>query len=399
MQVKADTVILGDCLTKLSSLQDTSVDLIYLDPPFFSQKDHAMSVRSGEKTYQFSDNWQSIDDYISYLKIRVTEARNKLKSTGSLFLHCDKSASHYLKVALDQIFGAENFQSEIIWTYKRWSNNKKGLLNNHQTIFFYSKTTDFKFNPIFEDYSAATNVDQIVQLRKKDARNKAIYLRSSQGHPVLAKEKKGVPAGDVWDIPFLNPKAKERTGYPTQKPILLLEKIIKLVTDPGDLVVDPFCGSGTTLLAAKLLGRKYIGIDKSNDAVKLSLQRLQNPFKTESKLLQQGRESYNRTDKKVTDIVKSLGAVTVHRNKGIDGLISTKSEVIPFKVVFKAEDLIESAKMLHKSTQKNNYKTKAIYLLDKAETKDIKSLEKKYGIIVFNDLKKLDQKINKSKSL
>jgi site-specific DNA-methyltransferase (adenine-specific) len=128
---------------------------------------------------------------------------------------------------LDQVFGVENFQSEIIWSYKRWSNSKKGLLNNHQTIFFYSKTKEFKFNQKYDDYSASTNIDQIVQLRERDTRNKAVYKKNDDGTPVLCATKKGVPMGDVWDIPYLNPKAKERVSYPTQKPILLLERIIE----------------------------------------------------------------------------------------------------------------------------------------------------------------------------
>ena len=144
-----------------------------------------------------------------------------------------------MKIVLDEIFGVANFQSEIIWTYKRWSNSKKGLLNNHQSIFFYSKTKNFKFNTIYTDYSETTNVDQILQDRIRDEKGKSRYKVDENGRVVMGKAKKGVPLSDVWEIPYLNPKAKERVGYPTQKPIILLEQIIKLVTDENDVVLDP----------------------------------------------------------------------------------------------------------------------------------------------------------------
>lgn len=158
-----------------------------------------------------------------------------------------------MRIILDDEFGESNFRSEIIWAYKRWSNAKKGLLSGHQTIFFYSKTDNFKFNTMYTEYSPTTNVDQILQERVRNSAGKASYKYDKKGDIVIAKEKKGVPLSDVWEIPFLNPKARERTGYPTQKPVELLEKIIKISTDEGDSVFDPFCGSGTTLVAAKIL--------------------------------------------------------------------------------------------------------------------------------------------------
>ena len=160
---------------------------------------------------------------------------------------CDKSTSHLIKLILDKIFGPENFQSEIIWHFRRWSNSKKGLLPAHQTIFFYSKTSEFKFNSFYQEYSPSTNIDQIMQKRVRDSRNKAVYARDEHGDIIGSGGKKGVPLSDVWEIPFLNPKAKERVGFPTQKPILLMNRIIELVTNENDVVLDPFCGSGTTL--------------------------------------------------------------------------------------------------------------------------------------------------------
>lgn len=157
------------------------------------------------------------------MRVRIEEMKRILKPTGGVFLHCDTSASHYLRILLDEIFGVDNFRSEIIWTYKRWSNSKKGLLPAHQTIFYYTKGKNYKFNIIYGNYSATTNLDQILQERERDEKGKAVYKRNKNGEIVTAKEKKGVPISDVWEIPFLNPKAKERTGYPTQKPIELLE--------------------------------------------------------------------------------------------------------------------------------------------------------------------------------
>ena len=227
-----------------------------------------------------------------------------LKDTGSIFLHCDKTASHHLRVLLDNVFGINNFQSEIIWSYKRWSNSKKGLLNSHQNIYFYSKSSKFKFNTIYTDYSATTNIDQILQQRKRDENGKCVYKTDEDGNVITENEKKGVPLSDVWEIPFLNPKAKERVGYPTQKPILLLEKIIQIATDEGDIVLDPFCGSGTTLVASELLNRKYIGIDSSEDAIKIAKDRINNPIRTESKLLNIGIEKYKNKNEKELEILK-----------------------------------------------------------------------------------------------
>ena len=210
---------------------------------------------------------------------------------------------------MDEIFGSDYFQSEIIWTFKRWSNSKIGLLPAHQNIFFYSKTSNFKFNKIFTDYSYTTNIDQILQNRKRDEFGKSVYDNDENGDIKLNLEKKGVPLSDVWDIPFLNPKANERVGYPTQKPVILLKKIIELVTSEGDLVVDPFCGSGTTLVAAKLLNRNFIGIDISEDAVELANNRVANPMETRSNLLK-----------------KELSSIIIHI---VDWIIISKVSIIP----------------------------------------------------------------------
>ncbi len=339
------SVICGNNLEILPTLQDESVQLVYLDPPFFTQKTHVLATRDNSAEYSFSDNWDSREDYLNFIRQVLVECDKKLKPTGSIFLHCDKSASHYLRILLDEVFGENNFQSEIIWAYKRWSNAKKGLLNSHQTIYFYSKSENFKFNFKYTDYSPTTNIDQILQARERNENGKSAYQRDENGKIVLANEKKGVPLSDVWNIPFLNPKAKERVGYPTQKPILLLERIIEISTDENDLVLDAFCGSGTSLVAAKLLNREFIGIDISPEAVELTKNRLANPIKSNSNLLEKGEESYLEKSDYERSILKILDSLPVERNNGIDGFLREYIEGKPVSVRIQKEfEDLETAK-------------------------------------------------------
>lgn len=362
------SIINSDCLKVLPELLSNSVDLVYLDPPFFTGRTHKQKTRDNSQEYSFDDKWVDITSYINFLKTRLIECKRVLKPTGSIFLHCDTNASHHLRLLLDDIFGNTNFQSEIIWSYKRWSNSKKGLLNAHQNIYFYSKTSDFKFNTTFTNYSATTNIDQILQARERNEYNKTVYKRDEMGEIVPSKEKLGVPLSDVWEIPFLNPKAKERVGYPTQKPVILLEKIIELVTDKGDLVIDPFCGSGTTLVAAKLLGRKYVGIDVSNEATKLTLERLENLQKTTSQLLKKGKNSYLNKEANIRDLLAQMDAVVVERNKGIDGFLKKNFEGKPIAVYIQRDKqtLDEAINLINHAT-----KTKKIGMKILVRTNDI----------------------------
>lgn len=337
-------------------MENESVQMVYLDPPFFTNKHHSLSTRDNSTEYSFSDNWNSREEYLNFMRQVLIDCRKKLTSTGTVFLHCDKSASHYLRILLDEMFGENNFQSEIVWAYKRWSNAKKGLLNSHQIIYFYSKSPDFKFNFIYTNYSPTTNIDQILQARERNENGKSAYQRDENGEIVLANEKRGVPLSDVWNIPFLNPKAKERVGYPTQKPILLLEKIIEISTDEKDIVLDPFCGSGTTLIAAKLLNRKFVGIDISAEAVELTERRLANPIKSNSKLLEKGAESYLEKTDYERSILKILDALPVERNNGIDGFLREYVEGRPVSVrIQKMHEDLENAKqkLIEASLSKN----------------------------------------------
>lgn len=366
----------GDCLTELSKLKSNSVDLIYLDPPFFTNKRHKSTSRSN-KDISFEDNWNSKEQYIQYMSERLKEAYRVLKETGNIFVHCDNNASYIFRDILEEIFGSSNFQSEIIWTYKRWSNSKRGLINAHQTILFYSKTNKFKFNRIYTNYSPTTNVDQLLQERVRDGNNKTIYKRDSKGNTIAPKVKKGVPLSNVWDIPYLNPKAKERVGYPTQKPLALLERIIRLGSDPGDVVLDPFCGSGTTLVAAKLLDRKYIGFDVSADAIDITNSRLAHPVETKSRLLKKGASSYITKDVATLSLLHSINAKPVFRNKGLDGIINdTKNDqLIPVKIQTKTDNLDETLILLVKALNKKGLNKGIIIRThnDDYSTEEIKS--------------------------
>ncbi len=325
-------VYCGDCLKILDDISDESIDLIYLDPPFFTQKIHRLGARDRRSEFQFSDIWNSTSEYADFIQARLVKLQHKLKLTGSIFFHCNRDSVHIARFLLDNTFGSKMFQSEIIWYYKRWSNAKKGLLPAHQTILFYSKTKNYKFHTQLNGYSPTTNVDQILQKRKKDEFGKSIYARNAEGDIVSSGIKRGVPLSDVWEIPFLNPKAKERNGYPTQKPILLLEKIIRLVTDEGDIVLDPFCGSGTTLVAANLLNRSSIGIDILSDAVTLTNKNLQSPIKTESNLIKKGIGAYQNLDENILRQFEGLDIIPVQRNKGIDAFLNIEYKEVPIPI-------------------------------------------------------------------
>lgn len=360
--MEVNNIYLGNCIARIKEIESNSVDLIYFDPPFYTQKKHSLVTRDSSKKYEFSDSWESLDDYLYLIESCLIESKRVLKQTGSVFLHCDKVASHYIRVTLDKVFGMKNFRSEIIWSYKRWSNSKKGLLNSHQNIYFYSKSNDFKFNQFYTDYAPTTNIDQILQDREKTTNGKSIYKTDEKGNIVLGKEKKGVPLSDTWEIPYLNPKAKERVGYPTQKPVLLLKEIIKIVTDEGDLVVDPFCGSGTTCVAAKSMNRNFIGIDASTDAVELAYKRLEEMIITESALLNKGSESYLEKSEYEIALLNSIDALPVQRNSGIDGFLKShvNGKPVPVKIQGKYETVNDAIEKLERSCQGKEYHLKIL---------------------------------------
>ena len=346
-------VYCGDCMEVLRRFSTAQADLIYLDPPFFTQRKQKLSTRDRSTEFSFDDRWNSISGYASFLVERLGELHRVLKPTGSIFFHCDKTASHVARLILDDVFGMKHFQSEIIWSYRRWSNSARKLLPAHQTILFYSKEATFKFNVIRAGYSPTTNVDQILQRRSRDDSNKSVYARDAEGNVVYGGSKRGVPLSDVWDIPFLNPKARERTGYPTQKPLLLLERIIRLVTDEGDVVLDPFCGSGTTLVAAKLLARSAIGIDVSEEAVELTRRRLAAPVRTESQVFKKGADSYKTASSQALALLNGIAHTPVQRSNGIDAFLEEtyRGVPIPVRVQRHGETVVEAALALYKAAK------------------------------------------------
>jgi len=378
----------GDSREVLKSIASNFVDLIYLDPPFFTQKRHSLREKKSEKEYSFSDKWNSLQDYLDLIKLILIEAKRVLKDTGSIFVHCDKVASHYIRVQLDEVFGFNNFRNEIIWNYKRWSNSKKGLLNSHQNIYFYSMTENFKFNRIYTNYSPTTNLDQILQERVRGKNGKSKYKVDENGNVVIGKEKKGVPLSDVWEIPFLNPKAKERSGYPTQKPVLLLNQILNISTDVGDIVLDPFCGSGTTCISAKLLKRKYIGIDISEEATNLTKQRLEDMLVTDSVLLKNGKEDYAEKDEIVISILNSIGAFPVQRNSGIDGYLKKNynGKPVPIKIQKKNETIEDAINKLEKASLVYNYAMKIVIQTNLLSAKSLFPKHSDIIIIKSNEL-------------
>lgn len=384
--VDFNSVITGDACEVLKNISDNSINLVYLDPPFFSQKEHELSSRLNGKKYSFDDKFSSKDEYISFITPILKEIKRILTNDGSVFLHCDRYASHYLREELDNIFGESNFQSEIIWSYKRWSNSKKGLLNAHQNIYFYSKTKNFKFNQFYTDYSPSTNIDQILQERARNSNGKSEYKKDSKGNVVLSAEKKGVPLSDVWEIPFLNPKAKERCGYPTQKPVKLIQRIIELVTNDGDIVLDPFCGSGTTCVAAKSLNRKYIGIDKNPDAIELSNKRLSEMIITESGVLSKGIDSYIEKSSFENNLLSLLNAIPVQRNKGIDGFIRNENSLIPIKIQKDSETLDDAIASLENAVRGKDFPIKILIQTNEKHNTNLFEKETDIKVVKYLDL-------------
>jgi site-specific DNA-methyltransferase (adenine-specific) len=349
-------VLQGDCLVVLDAIAENSIDLAYLDPPFFTNKVQSLGNRERSKQFSFEDVWNDYHDYAEFMLLRLEKVKQVLKTSGSIFVHCDRNANHMIRMMLDEVFGENNFRSEIIWSYKRWSNAQKGLLPAHQTIFFYSKSENYVFNTIHTDYSESTNVDQILQKRERDEHGKAVYARHENGDYVQSNPKKGVPLSDVWEIPFLNPKAKERVGYPTQKPLLLLEQIIEIASHPGATVLDPFCGSGTTLVAAKLLGRNSVGIDVSSEATEITKTRLANPVRTDSQLLRKGRGAYLNADFEALGLLEGLELIPIHRNAGMDAILKTffMEKPVPVRVQRSGEPLLDAAQKLYKAALSKN---------------------------------------------
>jgi site-specific DNA-methyltransferase (adenine-specific) len=312
----------GDAAKLLARVASESVDLAYIDPPFGTGLVRRARHRHTGATSEFRDRWGGLDDYLDWLRTLLVPAVESLRPTGALFVHCDWRASHHVRVLLDSVLGPANFRNEIIWHYRRWTAARSSLQRLHQTIYYYARSNAHKPSIPRVDYSPTTNLDQIWQTRSRNKNQVTTYAMDGQT-PRNNGAKQGVPLGDVWEIPPLNPKARERVGYPTQKPLVLLERILTIASQPGDVVLDPCCGSGTTLVAAQLLGRQSIGFDISSKAVELTRARLASPIRSPSRILG-GRQEFERrwksADYRLT--LELLHAHAVHRNKYLHGYLS-----------------------------------------------------------------------------
>jgi site-specific DNA-methyltransferase (adenine-specific) len=305
--LRTNVLYYGDSLDVLrKAVPDGKVDLVYLDPPFATNRHHSFVMRDshGEEieaqAVAFEDKWSwnapakdaykrltsqcgeklhaalsglrtiltsnGMMAYLVSMTERLCELYRSLSPTGSLYLHCDRRTAHYFRIVCDALFGEGNFRNEVVWHYTGGGRAKTYFSRKHDVILFYSKSAKYTFN-----------LDAVRQPYSETSGYARSGITSASGKRYMPHPD-GTPADDVWDIPIVNPMARERTGYPTQKPSALLERIIAASSNEGDVVLDPCCGSGTTLVAAERLGRNWIGIDLSELAVAASRHRLEEEF-------------------------------------------------------------------------------------------------------------------------
>ena len=289
-------VICGDNLKVMKTFPDECIDLVYLDPPFCSNKTYNVLHGDREELRSFDDLWGGdIKEYLRHMIKRLKETHRILKPTGSIYLHCDMHASHYLKVEMDKVFGYDNFQNQIVWHYTKMNNTTKNWIQNHDDILFYTKSADYTFNLQYSSEESALHmrlshlIDSDNMLRWKMAKTVRqqlldSYIKSAEKRIgrklvdddiIIDFDEKGRKKIDnVWYIPLIKGNSKEHLGYPTQKPEALLERIIKASSNELDVVLDPFCGCGTTLAVAQRLKRIWIGIDNSPSACRLIAERV-----------------------------------------------------------------------------------------------------------------------------
>lgn len=273
----------GDNLTSLRLLQpelDGRVTLAYLDPPFFTNKQYQHVRRrrddngliSRTQHHAFDDRWENLGAYLDALRARLQLVHSMLAPHGCVVIHVDPKTSHYVKVLCDELFGIECFSSEIIWRYRRWPTKTANFQRVHDVLLRYVKDprTKPRFNQLYEALAPSTMATWGNRRQRAVLGNDGRRVRSS----TTPQASPGSPLGDVWEISIVAPVARERTGYPTQKPEALLERLIDALSDPGDLVLDPYTGSGTTLAVAARMGRHAVGIDQGRDALEVTRQRL-----------------------------------------------------------------------------------------------------------------------------
>jgi len=334
-----NTLFTGDNLYILNGMNSESVDLIYLDPPFNSKRFYSAPIGSRAAGTSFKDiwAWQDIDEaylermvddypylvqfiesvemlhskpmmaYLTYMTQRILEMHRVLKNTGSLYLHCDQTASHYLKIVCDRIFGKNNFRNEIVWSYRTGGASRSGFSRKHDILLRYSKSGKFVFNPLKEkSYTKSKS-------RKPGVINygagTAEFFQDEQGVYNLVNMR------DVWEISYIGSTHPERTGYPTQKPLALLRRVIEASSNKDDMVLDPFCGCATAMVAAQQLQRKWIGIDIEAKSAELVVERLSDEAGLFSDFTHR-RDIPVRTDIEITDIVDVRNRKSVKEKLG-----------------------------------------------------------------------------------
>ena len=269
----------GDNLAVMRSLARTRAEtftLVYMDPPFLTGRVHeAISRTDRSAMVAFDDRWVDRASYLEALLPRISAARALLAPHGSIVVHVDPKTSHYVKVACDEIFGDDAFASEIVWRYRRWPSRTPNFQRVHDVLLRYRKDPRAapRFNQQYEPIAPSTLATWGTKQQRAVVGKEGRRLRSSS----TTHDSKGVPMGDVWDVGVIAPVSRERTGYPSQKPEALLERIVRALSDDGDWVLDPFAGSGTTLAVAQRLGRRFVGIDASAVAIETAISRLSRP--------------------------------------------------------------------------------------------------------------------------
>lgn len=271
----------GDNLHVMRMLPSNSIDLIYIDPPFFSGADYNVIFGDQNEIRSFSDIWQGgMPSYLIWLNVRLLEMKRLLKSTGSIYVHLDWHAVHYVKMEMDKIFGYDNFRREIIWSLETISGFKSKTNNwirGHDTILYYTKSNDFKF----EKQTQPHKPEYIKRFKKKDKDGRRYRDDRSGGRIQYLEDTKGRMFSDVWNDVMSFQQAstsKEIIGYPTQKPEALIGRIIQSSSNEGDVVADFFCGGGSTPAIAQKLNRKWIASDQSRVAVSITQSRLESMY-------------------------------------------------------------------------------------------------------------------------
>lgn len=267
----ANRLFFGDNLHVMRQLPSESIDLIYIDPPFFSGRNYNVIFGDRNEVRSFSDIWEGgMPGYLVWLNARLYDMKRLLKPTGSIYVHLDWHASHYVKVEMDKIFGVENFRNDIIWRYRKLRVASNKFSNDHDSILFYSKRGKNTFNKLREEKENVKR--QTVRVWDKELK-RAVQKRDEEGK-LMYYDQTDRSIDDVWEIQLLNPVARERLGYPTQKPEALIERIIQASSNEGDVVADFFCGGGTTPAVAQRLNRRWIACDQSRIAVAITADRV-----------------------------------------------------------------------------------------------------------------------------